>query len=273
MRYVVAGVGYTGRRVLAALPDGSASGLGRSAQDLPAVQCVDLDADALPRLTLPADYVLLYTIPPPHASRDARLERLLGALEPRPQRIVYLSTSGVYGDRGGALTPESAPLDPGNERSRRRVAAEKMLQQWCSKNSCELVVLRVAAIYGPDRLGLARILTTMPVLAEGEANPGNRIHVDDLVKCCIAAMDCTNPEGTYNVSDGDYRSATWFAKRVARLSGLAEPPEVSRLEAERTFPARRLSFLAESRRLDITRMRDILGVQPRDPETGIRQSL
>jgi nucleoside-diphosphate-sugar epimerase len=136
-----------------------------------------------------------------------------------------------------------------------------------------LVVLRVAAIYGPDRLGLARILTTMPVLAEGEANPGNRIHVDDLVKCCIAAMDCTNPEGTYNVSDGDYRSATWFAKRVARLSGLAEPPEVSRLEAERTFPARRLSFLAESRRLDITRMRDILGVQPRDPETGIRQSL
>jgi nucleoside-diphosphate-sugar epimerase len=253
-----------------------ASGLSRSTLCTThghALQRIDLDETAPLDLELPDTYVLLYTIPPAAQAADTRLENLLAALQPAPQRIVYLSTSGVYGDRQGRLTDELTALRPGNTRSQRRVDSEKMLQHWCSINSCELSLLRVAAIYGPDRLGLDRIRIATPFLAENEAFPGNRIHVDDLVRCSISAMDRTIPSGAFNVCDGDFRSASWFSKAVARLAGLPEPAEITRQQAEQVFSPQKLSFLQESRRLDNTRMREILAVEPRSPEEGIRQSL
>jgi nucleoside-diphosphate-sugar epimerase len=276
--HVVVGAGYLGRRVLAKLPAAGATALNRT---MPATakdksnrwQQIDLDKSQQPALELPARYVVLYTVPPAEEPADSRLRRLLAMLHPVPQRIVYISTSGVYGNCGGRLSDESTRLNPQNERSRRRVAAEEMLRQWCSINVCELLVLRTPAIYGSGRLGLERIRSTMPVLAPDESPPGNRIHVDDLVDCCIAAMDCTNMAGIYNVSDGDFRSASEFAGTVADLAGLPAPPQISREEAKSRFSAARLSFLAESRRLDNTKMREQLGIQPRDPESGIRQSL
>ncbi len=83
------------------------------------------------------------------------------------------------------------------------------------------------------------------------------------------------PAGIYNLGDGDQRSATWFAAEVARQAGLPEPPIVSREEADATFSERRLSFIRESRRVDTSRMREILGVTPiyTDAAEGIRASL
>lgn len=271
MRAMVAGVGYTGRRVLAAVPD--AIGLNRSPVDDLAVQIVDLDAEfRLPDLDTP--YTLLYTIPPADDD-DPRLARLLEALDPLPRRIVYLSTSGVYGDRGGARVGEDSPTDPRTERARRRVSAERLLSEWCTKGDVELRVLRVPAIYGPGRLGLDRLRADEPILAESDAAPGNRIHVDDLVACCVAALTSAAPGGIYNVGDGDHRSGSAFSLAVARIAGLPAPTQVSMDEAEKTFSAARLSFLRESRRLDTSKMRDELGVLPRfaDPEDGIRASL
>ena len=88
-------------------------------------------------------------------------------------------------------------------------------------------------------------------------------------------MTNSEVEGVFNVGDGDERSSTWFAGEVARQTGLPVPPEVSRQQAEATFSERRLSFLRESRRVDTSRMRSILGVTPRyaNPEDGIRASL
>ena len=113
------------------------------------------------------------------------------------------------------------------------------------------------------------------MITEAEANPGNRIHVDDLVACCITALLDDNVTGTFNVGDGDFRTSTWFTKEVARQAGLEVPPEISREEAEATFSARRLSFLGESRRVDTRRMREELGVTPlyTDAADGIRESL
>ena len=237
---------------------------------------VDLDAPAIALPALPSVFTLLYTVPPsPGSDNDRRLEWLLSKLPTPPRRIVYLSTSGVYGDRRGNPVREDDPPSPLTPRAKRRLAAERHLTDWCAGRDCDLVILRVPGIYGPGRLGLDRIEAGAPVIRESEAPPGNRIHVDDLATCCVRALDESSQPGIYNVGDGDHRSGSWFTKTVARLAMLEAPPEVSTAEAEKTFAEARLSFLRESRVLDTSKMRDVLGIAPHyaDPEDGIRASL
>ena len=279
MHYVVTGPGYTGCRVLALLPAESAVAIGRSLTDVPtAVRTIscDLDAlrDGLPGLVAP--YRLLYTVPPSTATDDdERLGNFLSALSPRPERFVYFSTTGVYGDRGGAAVDENDAPAPQSARGRRRLAAEERLRRWSDEHGVALCLLRVPGIYGPGRLGLDRIRESVPVIREEDAGPGNRIHVDDLAACAAHALRTDASPGTYNVGDGDHRSSTWFARTVARCAGLEPPPEVTRHEAERTFSAARLSFLKESRRVSVAKMRDVLGFAPRyaNAEDGIVASL
>jgi len=272
---LVTGVGYTGRRVLALLPRESVIGLSRSAMDTDRpTTFFDLDSATTLPVTLPPRYAVIYTVPPKGNAPDARLRRFLSMLEPAPRRFVYISTTGVYGDCGGATVSETTPVKPANERSGRRVAAETLLAEWAGENACELVILRAPGIYGPGRLGLDNIRSGMPVLAEDDANPGNRIHVDDLATCCVAALVQSVPAGIYNVGDNDHRSSTWFTGEVARQAGLPAPPEISREAANDQFSAARLSFMAESRRVDTRKMREVLGVMPRyaNPEEGIAAS-
>ena len=269
MLTLVAGTGYTGRSVLDLLPTDEALGLGRSAIDTDRrFELVDFDTlEALP-VELPDDYAVLYTCPP-DGDTDQRLRRFVGALPHEPARFVYISTTGVYGDCRGARVSEETPVNPGSRLSRPRVDAEDFLRAWTNR----LVVLRVPGIYGPGRLGLERLRAGEACLRESEANPGNRIHVDDLVACCIAALSPGTPTGVYNIGDGDHRSATWFTGEVARQAGLAPPREISRAQAAQEFSPMRLAFLASSRKVDTTKMREILGVTPMTPEEGIRKSL
>ena len=266
---LVAGTGYTGHRVLEQLPAEEALGLSRSAIEIDRpFERVDFDAlEALP-VTLPPEYAVLYTCPPDGAT-DRRLRRFVAALPHEPARFVYISTTGVYGDCRGAVVTEEAPVNPGSRMSQPRVDAEDFLRAWTDK----LVILRVPGIYGPGRLGVEKLLAGEASLRESEANPGNRIHVDDLVACCLAALAPDTPAGIYNVGDGDHRSSTWFAGEVARQAGLPPPREISRARAAQEFSPMRLAFLASSRKVDTTRMREVLGVMPRTPEEGIRDSL
>ena len=96
---------------------------------------------------------------------------------------------------GGALVDETRPVDPQSGRARLRVAAEQALASWCGVHGVDLVILRVPGIYGPGRLGVERIRAGAADIRESEANPGNRIHVDDLVRCCEAAMAAAAPAG------------------------------------------------------------------------------
>ncbi len=273
MYILVAGTGYTGGRVLARLPSTAAAGLSRSPVDTAhPFHVVDFDTlEALP-LTPPEPYAVLYTCPP-GPDGDARLDRFLASLQPVPVRFVYISTTGVYGDCQGATVDEATPVNPSSPMSRPRVAAEDRLGAWAAANDCDLVILRAPGIYGPGRLGLDRLREGGSHIAADEASPGNRIHVDDLASCCIAALDGATPAGIYNVGDGDHRSATWFASEVARQAGLPAPRTISRLQAEKEFSPMRLAFLASSRVVDATKMRTVLGVTPRSPEQGIRDSL
>lgn len=272
---VVVGVGYVGRRLLESLPQRARLGLSR-APGRDDVRTLNLDDPSIAPIDLPAEYSIAYTVPPSrNHQHDVRLGRLLEALSRPPQRFVYLSTTGVYGDRDGQRVDETTPVNPQSDRARRRVDAEEKLAAWGTEHSVARVILRVPGIYGPGRLGTDRIKSGGTVLDEANANPGNRIHVDDLVACCLTALQPGVPDGIYNLGDGDERSSTWFSGEVAQQLGLEPPRTVSREEAARTFSERRLSFLGESRRVDITKMKTTLGVQPRygDAADGIRASI
>lgn len=264
---LVVGVGYLGQR-FCATTDGSVRGLTRSE--------FDLDKDEMLPVELPRNYAVLYTVPPPRSTpEDTRLERLLPILEPTPRRFVYISTTGVYGDHGGASVDERTATNPQSDNAARRVAAESALGAWGERSECDIVILRVPGIYGPGRLGIERLRERTPIVREEDVGPGNRIHVDDLATCCVAALDESTPAGIYNVGDGDHRTSTAFTFEVARQLGLPPPPVITMAEAEKQFSPMRLSFLRDQRRVDTTKMREVLGVTLRygDPADGIAASL
>ena len=275
---VIVGTGYTGLRVLNEMPAGDALGINRSPIESTdrEVFAVDFDAPSGEGIDLPGACTLLYTVPPSaDSTEDRRLASFLDRIRSTPRRIVYLSTSGVYGDRQGDVTLETDPTNPSTDRARRRLDSEQKLERWCGTANSELIVLRVSGIYGPGRLDLERLREGAPIICERDTGPGNRIHVDDLVLCCIAAMTEGAPPGVYNVADGDHRSNYWFTRTTAELAGLPLPPEISLREAKQSWSKKRVSFLTESRQLGTQKMRDALNVPLRyeNAEDGIRASL
>jgi nucleoside-diphosphate-sugar epimerase len=223
-----------------------------------------------------AGNLVYYSVPPALEDGDPRLDRFLGAISGAPKRLVYLSTTGVYGDCAGGPVDEDTPPAPLTERAVRRLAAENALRTWADSNRVSWCVLRIAGIYGPGRLPLDRLRRGVPAILPHEAAPGNRIHVTDLVTVCAAAgLAETADRRIYNVTDGGEESATEFLRRVAKIADLPPPPLVSRAEALRILSPSARSFLAESRRIDSRRMLADLAVTPayRDLDAGIRACL
>jgi nucleoside-diphosphate-sugar epimerase len=222
--------------------------------------------------------VIVYFIPPPgEGAGDSRMNAFCASVAPgeEPSKIVYVSTSGVYGDCGGARVTERTPVNPRTDRARRRLAAEDHLREWGARRGVAIVVLRVSGIYGPGRLPLERIRAGQPVLAEAEAPWSNRIHVDDLARVCIAAGEKGESGDIFNISDGRPGTMTGYFNAVADVCGLPRPPQVSLAEARRVMNPLMLSYLGESRRMDNTRMVEKLGFELLYPdlEAGIRASL
>ncbi len=166
---IIAGTGYTGRRVLERLPADEVAGANRSPIDTDRpLQLVDFDDLDSTVFDLPGRYAVLYTCPP-DGEEDDRLRRFLACLSPAPERFVYISTTGVYGDCDGAVVTEESPVNPGNRMSKPRVAAENRLSALATRTDCDLVVLRVPGIYGPGRLGVDRIRSGGAFIEEDEA--------------------------------------------------------------------------------------------------------
>jgi nucleoside-diphosphate-sugar epimerase len=273
-RSLIAGCGYVGRRLAArllqtrqvvALARSPATLAGLRAEGIETV-ATDFDAigesPALERIAQGA--AVVYLAPPPGTGvTDPRLARFLAALgDSRPSVFLYMSTTGVYGDAGGATVDETSPAAPANDRSRRRLAAEQVATAWCAAHGARCVVLRVPGIYGPHRLPLERLRRGEPALRPEDSGPGNRIHVDDLVSACVAAIE-RPVSGLVNVGDGDHASTTEFLQETAKLAGLPQPRLVSLAEARGQLSPGMLEYLVESRRVDTTRMRRELGVIPR----------
>jgi len=237
-------------------------------------QGMDLDRPATLAALDSVDAVLHCAPPPSSGATDTRTANLLNALENGkilPTRFVYISTSGVYGDCGGALVDEYRAPNPRSERAVRRVNAEAQLAVWCRKHRVELVVLRAPGIYASDRLPLARLRAGTPVLRDADDVYTNHIHADDLAAICVRSLDDAAPAGTYNASDdSQIKMGAWF-DLVADRAGLPRPARVSRAESAGCVPPKPLSFMSESRRLDNTRLKRTLGVQLRYP--SVREGL
>lgn len=213
--------------------------------------------------------VLYYFAPPPPTGQtDPRLSAFLDSLHPAqfPGRIVYISTSGVYGDCQGEWVAEDRPLNPRSDRARRRLAAENLIRDWCLPRDIAFVLLRVPGIYGPGRLPVDRISRGVPVLREEESPFSNRIHADDLAAACLAAARRGRSGQAYNVSDGHPSTMTDYFYQIADALELPRPPAISMDEARKRLSPGMLSFLDESKRLDNRRMLSELRVPLRHPD-------
>jgi nucleoside-diphosphate-sugar epimerase len=232
------------------------------------------DADSLADLPC-AGQLLYYFAPPPGGGPwDPRMRNFCASVgnERAPAKVVYISTSGVYGDCGGGWVTESTPVNALTSRAKRRLDAEMVLQEWGKRLGVAVVILRVTGIYGPGRLPLARLRQGHPVLREEESPPTNRIHADDLAAVCVAAAEKGKPGEIFNVSDGQPGTMSQFFNAAADLLGLPRPPRVSMDEARRVMAPMMLSYLTETRRMDNRKMRERLGVTLRYPdlESGLR---
>lgn len=233
---------------------------------------IDLDA---PPESLPACDAVYWCAPPPaEGETDSRLRALLPRMPPLRQGLLYISTSAVYGDCQGRWIDEAEPLKPGTARGRRRLDAELALRAWSARSGARAIVLRVPGIYGPGRLPVERLRRGEPVLREADAPYTNRVHAEDLADACLLALERGEAGAAYNVGDGAPTSMSDYLLRSARLLGLPEPGRIALAEAPSHFSPMLRSFLEESKRLKVERLR-ALGWTPRYPnlEAGLPSCL
>jgi nucleoside-diphosphate-sugar epimerase len=203
---------------------------------------------------------------PPDQNGDPVL-RACGEVLAHAQRlraIVYLSTIGVYGDRGGAWVDEATPPQPGATRSRERLAAEQAWLDFGARHNIAVTILRLAGIYGPGQNALVQI-------ASGKARrivkPGqvfNRIHVGDIAQAIDAAFT-HRAFGVFNVADDEPTPPADPIVFAAQLMGVEPPPEIPFEQAAPSMSPMALSFWQECRWVRNDKLKRELGVSLRYP--------
>lgn len=278
-RLLIVGCGDVGLRVLKLLGSRwQVYALSSSAERLAALR----DAGAVPvlgnldepatlaRLAGLADHVLHLAPPASTGPADMRTRHLLQALALRraPRRLVYVSTTGVYGNCAGERFDETRATAPATERGQRRVDAEQQIRLFARRFGTQVSLLRVPGIYAPDREGghpRERLLSGAPVLRREDDVYTNHIHADDLARACVAALFKALPQRTLHVCDDTELLMGDYFDLAADLCGLPRPPRLSREEAAVQMSPVRLSFMSESRRLTNTRLKRELRLRLRYP--------
>ena len=228
------------------------------------------DRNSLARIAGIADAVLHFAPPPNSGIHDTRTRNLLSALSKGklPKRMVYISTSGVYGDCAGARVSETHPLNATSPRAQRRVDAEKQIRGWARRNHVNAGILRVPGIYAEDRLPLSRVRQGTPGIIAGEDGYTNHIHADDLARIAMAALQRGRACRVYHASDDSQLKMGEYFDSVADAFSLPRIPRVSRAEAQQALPESLLTFMNESRRLANRRIKEELKVKLRFPEVA-----
>ena len=277
-RLLIVGCGDVGLRVLRLLRarwhvfalthSPSRRALLRAAGATPLTADLD-DAASLARLARLADAVLHLAPPTGDGAHDARTAALLAALaRGRVRRLVYASTSGVYGDCGGAWVRETRTPRPVTDRARRRADAEARVRAHARAHHVRATILRVPGIYAFDRDGgdpRERVRRGAAALVAADDVFTNRVHADDLARACMLALLRGPTMRTIHVNDDDASTMGDHLDRVADLCGLARVPRLTREQARERLSPLQLSFLGESRRLDNTRMKRELRLVLRHP--------
>lgn len=226
---------------------------------------------SLCRLAGLADAVLHFAPPQNHGEKDLRTRNLLAALSRStilPRRLVYISTSGVYGDRRGAWTAETAPVAPQSERAIRRCDAETQLRAWAVRNEVALAILRAPGIYSEQRLPLERLRKATPALRVEDDSFSNHIHAADLAQAAVQALRFGRPGRIYNVCDDTPLKMGDYFDLVADARLLVRPPRIDMATAAASLPRALFSFMRESRRLHNTRLKKELYFSPCYPSVA-----
>ena len=220
------------------------------------------DRGSLSRIAGIAQTVLHLAPPPPSGRVDSRTRNLVAALSAKcsmlPQRLVYISTSGVYGDCAGERVTETRPARPMTERAARRLDAENRIRTWGRETGVTTAILRVPGILSGERIVPGRL--AQPVLAEEDDVYTNHIHGVDLARAVALAADRALPGRIYNVCDDSEMKMGEYFGRIARRLGMPPPPRMARAEIEKILSPTMYSFLCESRRLDNARAKAELGL-------------
>ena len=235
----------------------------RSAGVIPILGNLD-NPQSLYRLKGLADIVVHLAPPPMQGSLDQRTRNLVAIL-PRHGKLVYVSTTGVYGDCKGAFFDETRPVAPVNARAERRVDAERVLRRWARHHEGKLSILRVPGIYAADRLPLERLRQGTPALLDADDVYTNHIHADDLAQIIALALFRAQPLRVYHTVDDSALKMGDYFDQVAAAFKLPLPPRVPRAELSKQVSPMLLSFMSESRRLSNERMKTELGVRLRWP--------
>ncbi len=225
----------------------------------------DLDqsplASSSQQLPLHRNQIYYFAPPSTNDDHDHRIDRFLKLCQRNlPNKIVYISTSGVYGDCQGNIVSEDARVSPKTSRAKRRVYAEHSLINFCEEHNCSYIILRVGGIYGAERLPIHR-LDKITVICPDEAPISNRIHIIDLAKICQIAMNSSISNEIINVSDGHSTSMTDYYYQIADLAGVPRPRCVPMSQASAELSPGMLSFVNEARQLSVEKLNSLL--QPR----------
>jgi nucleoside-diphosphate-sugar epimerase len=264
-------------RVYALLRDASRAAVWRAAGAVPVLADLD-DRASLRRIAGLADLVLHLAPPPGSGTVDTRTRNHVAALgegKSLPRRLVYVSTTGVYGDCAGAWIDETRRLAAHSGRAGRRVDAERRLRAWGRSSGVTVSILRAPGIYAADRLPVERLRKGLPALCDADDVFTNHIHADDLAAACLAAVRRGRANRTCNVVDDTALRMAGYFDRVAAAFGLPPPPRLSRAEAERQLSPMQMSFMCESRRIGNQRMKNELKLRLAYPtvDDGIRAAL
>ena len=220
---------------------------------------VDLDSSSqVARITKLCQNVVYLAPPNQDSLSDDRLRTFLNALQSSvriPHRFVYVSTTGVYGDRRGEFVTETDDVNPQTDRARRRVDAERQLRAWSRRHGGYVSILRVPGIYSETRLPIDRLKQGVSVLQSRDDSYSNHIHAHDLARLVLLTLFRGKSGRIYNCCDeSEMRMGDYFDLVADRFS-IPRPPRVDRDEAERTLSPMLLSFMNESRRVSNVRMK------------------
>jgi nucleoside-diphosphate-sugar epimerase len=218
---------------------------------------------SLARISGLADIILHFAPPPNSGEFDSRTQNLIAALSQGklPKKLVYISTSGVYGDCNGAEVSETFRLNPQSSRAIRRVNAEIRIRNWAKRSSVNICILRVPGIYAEDRLPLERLQAGTPAIISAQDSFTNHIHAFDLARIIVATIRYGRPNRVYNTTDDSQLQMGDYFDAVADAFQLPNPQRLPREQVKGLVSPMLWSFMNESRRLTNTRMKQELQVK------------
>jgi len=222
---------------------------------------IDLDKNNLGDFGLfEARYIYYFAPPPRNGTEDTRLKHFLNSLsDNKPEKILLISTTGVYGDCNGEWVKETRVPNPQQDRAKRRLNAEQQLETWCISQEVQYVIFRVPGIYGAKRLPFKQLKHS--IIAAEDCPFSNRIHAHDLAALCQHSMENPRVQGLFNVNDNEPSTLYDYFLAVAKTFGLQPPPVISREKLSLKIS----SYLDESRRIDNSKLLSLLNYSLKYP--------